>query len=297
MGEHEAGSVVEVARAADQCTSAVRAAAYGELDEVFRQSPYRAELVALWARLLVTITPEDLAAEMVDELWRHGTSEWLAAIEHFLDYAHDRGPESLERFVTEVVSWPWALQLPFARIVLTTVAKSLPDGILPSHYLVARGMVIEAADRVGSPGLTSALTGLIAQCWRHAGFPAMRLAFDLARHVDRELPDRRSRRQAIAALALVAGEGRSAEQVTVTLRRDGRVLTEHDDPAREAGCTEKAAVVAARVVRYAASGAVEKIETELTDQMRGENELVSVLLALTLAAAAHVRDEVLPGLG
>lgn len=297
MGEHEAGGVVEIARTADQCTSAVRLAAYDELDAVFRRCPHRAELLGLWARLLVTMTPEDLAAEMVDELWRHDTSEWLAAIEHFLDYAHDREPESLDRFVTEVLSWPWALQLPFVRIMLTTVARSLPEDILPSHYLVARGMVIEAAERVGAPGLTGALTGLIAQCWRDAEYPAMRLAFDLARHVDRELPDHGCRRQAIAALALVAGEGRSGEPVTVTLRRSGRVLTEHDDPAREAGGTEKATVVAARVVRHAASGAVETIDAELADQVHGENELVSVLLVLALAAAAHVRDEVVPGLG
>lgn len=296
MVDHEAGSLVEVALIADQCTCAVRGAEYGTLDEVLRESPHRAQLLALWARLLVTVTPEELAVEMVDELWRRDITEWLAAIEQLLAYADLRRIGSLDRFVAEVLSWRWALQMPFARIMLSAVTKSLPDGILPSHYLVARGMVIEATDRVGCPGLTGALTGLIAHGWRDTQFPAVRHAADLARHVDRELPGARSRRQAIAALALVVGQGRDGGPVTVTLRRDGRVLTGDDDPAREAGA-EKATVVAARVVQFAASGALDEIETELSDQVPGEYELVSVLLALALAAAAHVRDEVRPGLG
>ncbi|NKQ58955.1 hypothetical protein HFP15_39540 [Amycolatopsis sp. K13G38] len=290
MVEHEVDTVVEVARTADQCATAVRGTAYGRLEAVLRESSHHEELLALWVRLLVTVTPEDLAAEMVDELWRRDMSEWLVAIEHFLDYAHERRTRSLEAFVAEVVSWPWALQVPFARIMLTTIAKSLPEDILPSHYLVARGMLIEAAEEAGCPGLISALTGLVAQGWRQRDRPAMRLAFDLTRQVHRELPDRRTRHQAIAAFALVLGQGRAQEPVTVTTHGGARTLSEHDDPTTAPGA-ERATVVAARVVRHAASGALERIDAELADQAPGEQELVSVLLALTLAAATRLRND------
>ena len=288
-------NVVEVARTADRCASAVRGTAYGELEAVLRESPHREELLVLWARLLVTITPEELASEMVDELWRRDMSEWLVAIEHFLDYAHERKPASLDAFVAEVVSWPWALQVPFARILLTTVAKSLPADILPSHYLVARGMLLEAAEEAGCPGLVGALTGLVAQGWRDRDCPATRLAFDLTRQVHRELPDRWARQQAIAEFALLLGQGRTDEPVTVRTHGGARVLTEHDDPARP-DHAERATVVAARVVRHAASGLLDRIEEELADQAPDEQGLVSVLLALTLAAATRLREDAQFGL-
>jgi hypothetical protein len=294
MAEQDAGAVLEVAKTADACTNAVRAADFGVLDSLLAGSPHRAQLVATWARLLVTVVPAKLAAEMVDELWRHDNGAWLIAVEHFLDYANQGDPGSLDRFIGEVLSWPGEQQSAFARVVFTTVAKSLPDNIVPSHYLVTRGLIIEAVEETGCAELTNALVGLVALGWQDTRFPALRLAFELARHVDRELPDTRSRRRAVTVLALVLSRDRRAgEPVAVTLRGP-RMVTDADDPGREFGHAEKATVVAARAVRHAGRGRPDRIEAELAEQVPGEHDLVSVLLALALATAAHVRDEAGP---
>jgi hypothetical protein len=291
MADQETTTVVEVARTADRCTTAVRAEDFTALDSLLKDSPHREQLVAMWARLLITVVPEDMAADMVDQLWRRDRSEWLIAVEYFLDYAHRRDPASLDRFVAEVTSWPWTQQSAFAQVVLTTVATALPEGILPSHYLVARGLIIEAAEEIGCTWLTNPVAGLVALGWRDSRFPPLQLAFDLARHVDRELSDDQSRRQAITLLALVLGADRDAgEPVIVTLRNGARMISDSDDPEREARDTERATVVAARVVRHAGNGDLRRIDAELAQHAPGEHELVSVLLALALAAASHVRD-------
>lgn len=292
MTDQNVTVALEVARTADECTRAVRAAEFTQVGALFGASSHRAELVAMWARLLVTVVPEDLAAELVEELWRHDDSRWLIAVEHFLDYAQRRDPASLDRFATEVTSWPWLTQTAFATVVLTTIARALPDGIVPSHYLIARGLIVEAADLFGSPELVDPLAGLVALGWRQGDFPPARLAFDLARHVERELPGRVARRDAVTVLALVAGTYRAPDEpVFVSVHEGDRLLSDGDDPALEANEAEQATVVAARVVHRAANGDLRGIEAELSEHAPGAQELVPVLLALALAVASQVREE------
>ncbi|HVV07905.1 hypothetical protein [Amycolatopsis sp.] len=295
MSERDAAAVLEVARTADRCTTAVRAAEPARFAALLRESPYRGELLEIWARLLVTVVPEDSAAGMVERLWRGDNSEWLIGIEYFLDYAQRRSPATLARFVGEVLSWPWPEQSEFSLALLTTIAEALPDGILPSHYLIARGLVIDAAETAGCPGLTGPLTGLLALGWRDVGFSALRLAFDLARHVSRELPGEHSRRCAVAVLAALLGEVRAGdERVVVSLRRGARLLSDADDPQLEVDEVERATVVATRVVRFAGIGDFARLRAELDEQAREEHELVAVLLALALAASSHVREQAQP---
>ncbi|GAB2971871.1 hypothetical protein GCM10017788_23220 [Amycolatopsis acidiphila] len=292
MTEQDVTTALEVARTADECTLAARAAEFTQLRALIEGSAHREELVAMWGRLLVTAVPEDMAAELIDQLWRHDDSRWLIAVEYFLDYAQRRDPASLGRFAAEVTSWPGAGQAAFARVVLTTIACALPDGIVPSTYLVARGLLIEAAQLFGSPELVDPLAGLVALGWRQGGFPAARLAFDLARHVERELPGAEPRRQAIMVLALVAGTYREPDEpVFVSLREGIRRLGDGDDPVLQANEADKATVVAARVVRLAGYGDLRGIEAELDAHAPGAQELVPVLLALALAVASQVRDE------
>jgi hypothetical protein len=292
MTDRSVAVALEVARTADECTLAARAAQFAQVGALIEASSHRAELVAMWARLLVTVVPEDLAAELVDQLWRQDDSRWLIGVEYFLDYAQRRDPASLDRFATEVTSWPWLSQMAFATVVLTTIARALPDGIVPSHYLIARGLLIEAAELFGSPELVDPLAGLVSLGWRQADFPAARLAFDLARHVERELPGVAARREAITVLGLVAGSYREPDEPVFVSVQDGtRLLSDGDDPALEANEAERATVVAARVVRCAANGDLRGIEAELSAHAPGEQELVPVLLALALGVASRVREE------
>jgi hypothetical protein len=288
MTDQDVAVALEVARTADECTIAVRAAEFTVLGKLIETSAHREELVALWGRLLVTVVPGELAAELVDQLWQRDDSRWLIAVEYFLDYAQRRDPDSLDRFAREVTSWPPPAQVAFAKVVLTTIARALPDGIVPSDYLVVRGLITEAAGELGCPELTNPLTGLVALGWRDGRFPA----FALARHVERELTGTLSRRQAISVLALVIGSCRDPDDPVVVSVHDGaRLLSDRDDPAHEVTAADRATVVAARVVRCAGSGDLRGIEAELSAHAPDEQDLVAVLLALALAIAAQIRDE------
>ncbi|GHF52660.1 hypothetical protein FHX82_004196 [Amycolatopsis bartoniae] len=293
MPEDTADVALEVAHTADQCTLAIRADQLSRLSDLIARSGHREELVAMWARLLVTVVPEDRAAELVEQLWQRGEDRWLVAVEHFLDYAHRRHPASLGNFAAEVTSWPGAEQSAFAELVLAAIAGALPEGIVPSHYLVARGLVVEAAAALGCGELTDALAGLVALGWREPGaLPPARLAYDLARHVEQELPGLAVRRRAIAVLALVVGGFRDPGEAVVIRLHDGALLlTDGDDPADAAGEAEKATVVAARVARHGGRGDLARIETELALHAPEEQDLLPVLLALALAAGAHVRED------
>ncbi|WP_236792878.1 hypothetical protein [Amycolatopsis sp. GM8] len=271
MTDRDAAVALEVARTADACTIAVRAAAYAVLDELIQASAHREELVAMWARLLVTVVPEDLAAELIDQLWRHDDSHWLIAVEHFLDYAQQRDIASLDRFAAEVTSWPWPVQAEFARVVLGTIARALPDGIVPSHYLVARGMIIEAAELLDCPELVDPLAGLVSLGWRADGAPATRLAYDVLGHIERELPGTNLR--AVKVLALVSGSC-------------GGPVEPHDGIGL-LGDALRATAMAARAVRLAETGDLHQIETELT----APADNVPVLLALALAVASGIRGK------
>ncbi|TNC24838.1 hypothetical protein [Amycolatopsis alkalitolerans] len=287
MTDRDAAVALEVARTADECTIAARAAEFAVLDELVLASAHREELVAMWARLLVTVVPEDLAAELVDELWRRGEGRWLVAVEYFLDYAQRRDLSTAGRLAAEVTSWPWAAQAEFARAVLTTIARALPDGIVPSHYLVARGLIIEAASLLGHPDLVDPLAGLVSLSWHEDGAGAALLAY-------RELPEARLA-DAITVLALVAGGFREPDE-PVAIRRRGRqrALTDGDDPAAQRTAADKATVLAARAARCGSRGDLGGIEAELSAHAPGEDELIPVLLALALAVAAQVRIEAVP---
>ncbi|SFI63357.1 hypothetical protein [Amycolatopsis sacchari] len=294
MTDEDAAVAVEVARTADLCALAAGADEPGQLAELLQTTPHPEELVAMWARLLVTLVPEDRTAELVDQLWREDDSEWLIAVEHFLDYAHRRQPGTLARFTAEVTAWPAASQAAFAGLVLAAIADALPEGMVPSHYLVARGLVVEAAASVGAPELADALAGLVALGWREPGaLPAARLAYDLARHVEQELPGLLPRRQAVAALALVVGGFRDpGEPVVVRLHDGSGVVTDADEPLGIVDQSRRATVVAARVVRHAGRGEMRRLEAELTAHAPAPHDLLPVLLALALAAAAYVREDV-----
>lgn len=292
MTDDEDVPAVDVARIADRCTHAVRTARFELLDELVTGCGHRAGLASMWARLLVTLVPEEHAADLVDELWRRDDGSWLIAVEHFLDYAHRRDPLSLRRFSEEVASWPAEQLAPFARLVVAVIAAALPAGIVPSHYLVARGLIRQAAEAAGHPELTSPLAGLVALGWREDTGPARRLALDLARHVEQELAGVEVQRRAVAVLALVMGTARDAgEPIVVSVHGGDRVLTDGDDPAAEPGQAERATVVAARVVRHAGYADLRSVEAELLEYAPEGEDLIAVLLALALATAAQVREE------
>lgn len=292
MSDQNVAVALEVARSADECTLAVRANRFDHLGDLVEGSAHREELVAMWARLLVTAVPEDRAAELVEQLWRRDDSRWLIAVEYFLDYAQRRDAGSLDRFAVEVTSWPRPARTSFATVVLTTIARALPEGILPSHYLIARGLIIEAAELLAGPELVEPLAGLVALGWRHEGFPAGRLAFDLAQHVERELPGTATRTQAITVLALVAGAQREPDEpVLVTVHAGTQVCCDSDDPELAPNAAGKATVLAARLVRLAGHGDLRGIEAELSAHAPDEHALATVLLALALAVGSLVRAE------
>ncbi|KAA9150728.1 hypothetical protein FPZ12_040610 [Amycolatopsis acidicola] len=281
---------LELARAADLCAGAARAGDRARFGVLARESGCQAELLELWARLLVTVVPEDSAAVLVETLWRQDDSVWLIGIEHFLDYAHRRDPACLSRFVGEVGAWPWPERAAFTLALVSAIADLLPPGIRPSHYLVARGLVAECGEPAGIADLTGPVAGLVAFGWREEGFCAVRLGFDLSRHVERELPGRGSRRAAAVVLATVLGRAEADDERGVDgFRRGARLLNDTDDPRVEADEVENATLLAARAVRFASAGQFARLRAEL-DRCAGP-ELLAVVVALAFAVASHVREQ------
>lgn len=286
----EDADLPRVARAADRCTEALRTARFTLLDQLVTDRAQTAGLAMTWAQLLVTLAPEEQAADLVDELWRRDDGAWLIAVEYFLDYAYRRDPVSLRRFGAEVASWPAATLTPFARLVVAAVSAALPDGLLPSHYLTARRLILDAAGTAGCPELSVPLAGLVA-LGRRAG-EGMEPALDFAYHVERELPETSARRKSVAALALVVGGAYDpGEPIVVPVDGGGRVLTDRDDPAAQSAPAERATVLAARLVRHAGTADLAAIESELLAHAPDGDDLVAVLLALALATAAQAREE------
>jgi hypothetical protein len=276
----------EITQLANRCTAAVRAslAADTDVETVLRGSLHRQDLVILLVKMLTTTVPEDEAARMVDELWRERVPGWCVAIQHFLEFAHTHQAASLEALGLEFSSWHLAEQHAFVKVLLTRMARATPDDILPSHYLIAHARVTEAADDAGWPAAADTITALVALCWRNRGYPAIQLAFDIHRQVERGLPTAFARLQAIAVLANVL-QRQGIEKIEAapepapgTDTAEPVVLTSPD-----------ASAVALRAVRLAAAGEFAAIGTELRKRVASKTELVSVLWVLALEAADDIR--------
>lgn len=211
-----------------------------------------------------------------------------------LEMLNSPDQDSLTRLIEDVLDWRGSdgaldRQIDVSTTLMVALQRYLPADVLPSHYLIAEGMIDLAADHVGCPNIAPLLTRITLEMW-HDHRSAAAILFEERLGV-------RQLRQAAAVLArALAQRAAPGEPFTVIGGHPGEtpeyVISSTDEPANYADREQRITAVGTRIVGLVAAGKQRRIGNELRNprNLRDGMETRALVLSLALWLSARIKE-------